>query len=90
MSEPVDEQVVVPIVEAEPKRRRIARGRCPKGQEEDMRDVDQWVCEYRPEIYKRMNFTDPRHPFWCNLCNTRVLAQRKHDQTILAETRDQS
>lgn len=63
------------VAKAEP----VRRGRRPKNQNSDMRDIDTWVAEERQGIYTRMNTTDTRHPFWCSLCGCRVLAQRQHD-----------
>ena len=76
---------VVPAEDVEPKakRLRVQRGRCPKN--EELRDVDAWVASERPGIYARLNTTDNRHPFWCEICGVRALAQRKHDPRFLIQ-----
>ena len=83
-AEDVDSQVV-PAEDVQPpaKRLRVQRGRCPK--DEARRDVDEFVASERPGIYTRLNETDNRHPFWCEVCGVRVLAQRKHDPRYLIQ-----
>eukprot|EP00434_Breviolum_minutum_P032853 symbB.v1.2.029056.t1/scaffold3142.1/size62523/1 len=59
------------------------RGRPNRREREGMMDIDAWVNTQRAGIYRRLNDFDSRHPFWCELCGVRVLAQRKHDQRYL-------
>ena len=83
----LDAAQVVPAeaedLQPQAKRRRVQRGRCPKN--EGLRDVDEFVASSRQGIFTRLNHTDNRHPFWCEVCGVRVFAQRKHDPRYLIQ-----